>query len=64
MCVKAIDEAVKGQEFICGDFSAADIMLGYSMLLIDRLAPTDAYPEAARYWQGLQTREACQTAIR
>ena len=63
ICLGAIDEAVAGKDFICDDFSAADIMLGYSMMLVDRLAPTDAYPEAARYWQGLQARPGCQAAI-
>ncbi len=63
MCMKAIDDAVRGKQFICGDFTAADIMLGYSMMLVDRLAPTNDYAEATRYWQELQQRPGCQKAI-
>jgi len=63
LCVAAIDTAVTGKDYINDEFSAADIMLGYSMMLVDRLAPTDAYPESARYWQQLQARPGCQKAL-
>jgi len=63
LCMKAIDEAIADRDFILGEFSAADIMLGYSMMLCERLAPTDEYPGADAYWRRLQQRDGCQVAI-
>jgi len=63
VCLRAVDEAVRDREFICGDFSAADIMLGYSLMLCERLAPTTGYDHAARYWQRLSARPAAQKAF-
>eukprot|EP01052_Picozoa_sp_SAG31_P037620 SAG31_NODE_4888_length_2884_cov_1.624776_3_plen_102_part_00 len=62
-CVQAIDKqlASGGHDYILGDeFTAADIMLGYSMYLVDRLAPLPlgSYKHAVQYWARLQTRPA------
>ncbi len=64
ICVEAINEVMADREYICGDFSAADIMLGYSMLLSTRLSPWDGLPNAAAYWDRLQARPACQVAMK
>ena len=64
MCVAAIDKELANKEYIVDTFSAADIMLGYSMMLVDRLAHTDDYLHAAAYWQRLSERPACQTATK
>jgi glutathione S-transferase len=61
--LKAVDDAIDGQEYIAGDFSAADIMLGYSVYLCERLAPSDECKRANAYWARLQQREACQVAL-
>lgn len=63
LCLKAVDDAIDGQEYIAGDFSAADIMLGYSVYLCERLAPSDECKRANAYWARLQQREACQVAL-
>lgn len=63
LCLKAVDEAIRGKEFIAGGFSAADIMLGYSIMLCEKLAPTDEYPDALAYWQRLQQRAAVKNTL-
>lgn len=64
LCLKAVDAAITGQEFILGaSFSAADIMLGYSIMLCERFAPSEESTNANAYWQRLQQREACQIAM-
>ena len=57
-CVGAVDEAIRGREFITGEFTAADIMLGYTFSLADHFAPFSEYVEATRYWQSLKARPA------
>lgn len=64
LCLKAVDDALADKEFIIGDFCAADIMLGYSLMLCERLAPSDEYQRASAYWNRLQQRPACGVAIK
>ena len=63
LCVAALDRAVRDREFLCGEFSAADIMMGYSLKLCERLAPHSGYGALEAYWQRLQARPACQRAF-
>ena len=64
LCLQAVDEAMAGKEFILGkEFSGADIMLGYSLMLCELFAPSDETPQANAYWKRLQEREACQKAL-
>ena len=63
-CAAAVDAAVRGRQFIVGNtFTAADIMLGYTLMLCERLAPFDAYGDATRYWRGLSERPAAVTTF-
>ena len=63
-CLAAVDQHIADKSYLVGDtFSAADIMMGYSLYLCEQLAPTDKYHHAQRYWQLLQTRGGCQIAI-
>ena len=65
LCMKAVGEALEARPYLLGEeFCAADIMMGYSLGLIDRLAPTDNYPSARNYWLRLQERPACQAAYK
>ncbi|MDP6472114.1 MAG: hypothetical protein QGI81_14110, partial [Pseudomonadales bacterium] len=43
-----------------GKFSAADIMLGYTLFLTEKLVPFEGYPEAGRYWPDLKSRPAAR----
>lgn len=63
LCISAVNDAIRDKEFITGDFSAADIMLGYCLMLCARLVPADNYPEAIRYWQGLSARPGAEKAF-
>ena len=55
-CVEALDEELAQHAFIVGDdFSAADIMVGYTLLLAERFAP-QVFPEhVKRYRELLET---------
>ena len=64
LCAAAIDDAIRDRNYIVGDaFSAADIMLGYSLKLCEMLAPFDDYEQAMRYWRALSARPAAQVAF-
>ena len=59
-CVKAVNQEIGDKEFIAGDFSAADIMMGYPFFLCDNLAPFEGYENARSYWDRLKQRPAAQ----
>ena len=63
LSLKAVDEAIEGKAFIASEFSAADIMLGYSVFLCQRLAPSEDCKSAYDYWDRLQQRDACKVAF-
>lgn len=57
LCVAAVDQALDGQDFLVdGEFGAADIMMGYSLMLVESLAPGDLPPNVASYWARLSAR--------
>lgn len=57
LCLHAVDDAVSQKDYLLGDeFSAADIMMGYTLLLADSLL-SETFPDNAQaYWQRLQKR--------
>lgn len=60
----AVADATHGQAYLLGDeFSAADIMVGYSIRLVSVLTPAKMTEEIAPYWERLQGREAYQRAM-
>ena len=65
-CVKAVDGALGDNEYILGDFSAADIMLGYAFILTDNFTSIfdRGYPVARAYWQRLKDRSAAHVLTR
>lgn len=63
LCVTALDQALKGREWILDDsFSGADIMLGYSLKLQTELAPGELPEEVARYWASVSERAGYKVA--
>lgn len=59
LCLDALDAAVSGRRFLVGDtFSAADIMMGYTLFLARRFAvmQPDAHAAANAYYEGLLQR--------
>lgn len=63
LCLGALDQAVAGREFILDEFSAADIMLGYCLMLCEKLCPADDLPEVMRYWRSLRARPGAEKAF-
>ena len=64
LCLEPIIEATSERPYLLGDaFSAADVMVGYSLMLAHGLMP-ERIPEAlAPYWQRLTERPAYQRAF-
>lgn len=64
LCLQAVAQATQGQSYLLGEsFSAADVMMGYSLMLAQLLIP-DRMPEPLLpYWQLLQARPAYQRAF-
>ena len=62
-CAQAMDQVLKNKTFLLGDeFSAAHIMMGYTLRIYPRLM-SDPLPEhVARYWNTLVQRAAYQAA--
>jgi glutathione S-transferase len=62
--LRAVDRALQGAEHLCaGRFTAADISVGYALLLASNLKlDADFPPAVAAYWARLQQRPAFQAA--
>jgi len=60
----AVDAALQSRPYLCGDeFTAADIMMGYSLLLASLIGLMDgSRPALDDYWQRLSSREAFKRA--
>ena len=63
LCVKAVNGAVDGKEFLLGEFTAADIMVGYCLMLCNRLIPADSFDAANQYWARLSQRDGALKAF-
>ena len=64
LCVDALDGEMRGKDYLVGGFTAADIMMGYTLRSCRRLLPDDALPEhASAYWDRLSARDAYQAAV-
>ncbi|RJF99090.1 glutathione S-transferase family protein [Noviherbaspirillum saxi] len=63
--LRAVDAVVANREFLCADrFTAADISVGYALMLADYLGMGDRFSEAVRgYWQRLQQRDGFLRAM-
>jgi glutathione S-transferase len=57
LCLAAVDDAVRNRDYLLGaEFSGADVMMGYTLLLAQRLL-SEPLPDAARaYYDRLSTR--------
>ena len=59
-----VDEALAGKEYLIGDFSAADIMLGHACFMSNRLGCVpDEMTHLKGYVERVSSRPAFQTAI-
>ncbi|MEM7220844.1 MAG: glutathione S-transferase [Pseudomonadota bacterium] len=63
LSAEALGDAVADRDYLLGDsFSAADIMAGYSVRLVEMLIPERMPEQLAPYWSRLQQRPAYQQA--
>ena len=61
---QAVGAAVKDRPFILGEqFTAADIMLGYTLMLAERFLPQGLPATVKPYWESLSSRSAYQKAV-
>ena len=63
LCIKAVSDAVEGKEFLLGEFTAADIMVGYCLMLCNRLIPKHSYDAANQYWARLSRMDGAVKAF-
>lgn len=62
-CARAVDQAVRNKTYLLGDeFSAADIMMGYTLRIFPCLMAEPLPEHVARYWDRLIARPAFQAA--
>lgn len=62
--VAPVDGALEGREYLVGNFSAADIMLGHSLFMANRLGQvSDDMANVKAYVERINARPAFQTAI-
>lgn len=63
--LRAVDAAVSNSETLCADrFTAADISVGYALMLAARIGLDAQFPPAiAAYWKRLQARDGFRRAI-
>ncbi len=64
--LRGIDTALGGREYLCaGRFTAADVSVGYALMLADLLGLEAQFPPAVRdYWRRLQQGSGYQAALR
>ena len=64
--LRALDATVQKQEHLCaGRFTAADVAVGYALVLARHLGLDAQFPPAVtNYWQRLQARPAFRRALR
>ena len=59
-----VDEALQGRDYLIGDFSGADIMLGHACFMANRMgAVGDEMTNLKGYVERISARPAFQTAI-
>ena len=62
--LQPVNDALEGQDYLAGEFSAADIMLGHACIMSGRLgAITDDMPHLNAYVDRLMARPACAEAF-
>ncbi len=60
-----VEEAMQGRDYLIGDFSAADTMLGHACIMSGRLGviTDEAFPNLSAYAERLLARPACAKAF-
>jgi glutathione S-transferase len=64
LCAEAVGAAIGDQHYVLGEsFSAADIMLGYTLMLAERFLPEGLPATVVPYWQRLSARPAFKKSV-
>ena len=62
--VAPVESALEGREYLIGDFSAADVMLGHAIFMANRLGQvSEEMPNVKAYVKRVEARPAFKTAI-
>jgi glutathione S-transferase len=63
VCLGALEQALEGRRYLLGEeLTAADIMMGYSVMLARRVTSIDGQPNLTAYWERLSSRPAFKQA--
>ena len=64
--LRAVEATVANREMLCGGrFTAADVSVGYALLLAERIGLSkDFTPAVARYWQRLRERDGFRRGVK
>ena len=63
LCLDAVDDFIRDKSFLTGEFSAADVMMGYSLMLCEQLVPDFPQTQARRYFAELAARPGAARAF-
>jgi glutathione S-transferase len=63
--LRGVERKVSSHRYLCADrFTAADISVGYALMLAGYLGLSDRFPDAVRaYWAELQERDGFKKAL-
>ena len=62
--VEPVENDMQGKDYLAGDFTAADTMLGHSLLMAERMQiVNDSHPNLKAYTARLKARPALQKAF-
>ena len=62
--LRTLELKLTAQPFLCGRFTAADVSVGYALMLAEHLGLSVQFkPAVAAYWNRLQSRDAFQRAL-
>ncbi len=62
-CLKALETALQGRNYLLEEFSAADVMMGYALTLADKAGLLESFPATAAYLARLVGRDAYVRAL-
>jgi len=64
VCLEAVEAVMSHQDYLLGDFTAADIMMGYSLMLAEKFALiNEDLPATNAYFARLKSRQGYQHAM-
>ena len=63
--LRTLEALLAAQDFLCGRFTAADVSVGYALMLAEQIGLSgDFTASVAAYWRRLKSRDGFQRALR